>query len=144
MARLHWISGTTPDFASMTPTHTASRFSEIMTSLESWAHTLTPVGTEAFDRVALFSLACYLVFAVIALHYALKTWAEKVMWICIAGGTVASLWLHLSIRHTPAYVGEGPLWKFASLSQYLPWAVISVGCVYLLYRLCARMLPRRS
>lgn len=113
-------------------------FSEMITALKFWAHSVTPVGSAQFDGVAWFSLACYLAFAVIALHYALKPWAEKVMFTCIAGGAAASLLLHLSILHSPAYVGEGPLWKFVSLSQYLPWAVISLSGVYLLYRVCSR------
>lgn len=141
MAHLNWIFGTTPDCASMTQAHTVSSLSEIMTALKSWAHSVTPVGSESFDMVALFSLVCYLFFAVIALHYALKTWAEKVMFVCISGGTVASLLLHLSILHYPSYVGEGALWKFVSLSQYLPWGVASLSCVYLLYRICS---PRRQ
>jgi len=113
-------------------------FSEMIMALKSWAHSVTPVGSERFDGVALFSLACYLAFAVIALHYALKPWAEKVMFTSIAGAAAASLLLHLSILHSPAYVGEGALWRFVSLSQYLPWAVIGLSGGYLLYRICAR------
>ena len=72
------------------------------------------------------------------MSYALKLWAEKVMLACIAGGTAASLTLHLSILSSPSYAGEGPLWKFVSLSQYLPWAVFSLSCLYLLYRIVLR------
>ncbi len=58
------------------------------------------------------------------------------MLAAIGGGTAASLLLHLSLRSSPAYVGEGALWKFVSVSQYLPWVVVSVGgCVLLLYRI---------
>ncbi|MNR48661.1 hypothetical protein D3C85_1679230 [compost metagenome] len=83
-------------------------------------------------------MACYLVFAVIALQYALKPWAEKAMFTSIAGAAAASLLLHFSILHSPSYVGEGALWRFVSLSQYLPWAVISLSCMYLLYRIFSR------
>ena len=113
-------------------------FSEMITALKSWAHSVTPVGSAQFDGVALFSLACYFVFAVVALHYALKPWAEKVMFTSIAAAAAASLVLHFSILHSPSYVGDGALWRFVSLSQYLPWAVISLSCGYLLYRIGAR------
>lgn len=113
-------------------------FSAMITALKSWAHAVTPVGSERFDGVALFSLACYLAFAVIALHYALKPWAEKVMFTCIGIATAASLLLHLSLLHSPGYVGDGALWRFVSLSQYLPWAVIGFSGMYLLYRIGAR------
>ena len=122
----------------MTQKPMVSSFSEIITALKSWAHSVIPVGSEPFDGVALFSLACYLVFAVIALHYALKTWAEKAMFASISCATAASLLLHLSILHSPSYVGEGELWKFVSLSQYLPWGVVTLSCVYLLYRIFSR------
>lgn len=100
---------------------------------------MVPVNSAAFDALAWLSLGCYLLFAVVALHYALKPWAEKALLGTIGAGTVASLVLHLSIQSTPSYVGEGALWKFVSLSQYLPWMVISVGALYLLYRLAARL-----
>ena len=112
-----------------------SVFRNISTSLKSSAHAIVPVGSAGFDVLAWVSLACYLLFAVVAMSYALKPWAEKVMLACIAGGTAASLTLHLSILSSPSYVGEGPLWKFVSLSQYLPWAVFSLSCLYLLYRI---------
>ena len=128
----------------MTQAHIVFSFSEIITILKSWAHSVTPVGSDAFNGVALFSLACYLFFAVIALYYALKTWAEKVMLICISGATAASLLLHLSILHSPSYVGEGSLWKFVSLSQYLPWAVIGLSCVYLIYRIFSALIKSRK
>jgi hypothetical protein len=57
------------------------------------------------------------------------------MLAAIGGGTAASLVLHLSLRSSPDYVGEGPLWKFVSVSQYLPWVVVSVGGLYVLYRI---------
>lgn len=119
----------------MTQTRIASSFNDAMTALKSWAHSVAPVGTESFETVALFSLACYLVFAVVALQYALKTWAEKVMFTSIAGGSLASLLLHLSMLHSPAHVGEGALWKFVSLSRYLPSTVFIFGCLYLAYRM---------
>lgn len=106
-----------------------------MTALKSWAHSLVPVGAESFEIVASFSLACYLVFAVVALQYALKPWAEKVMFTSIAVGSLASLLLHLSMLHSPKYIGEGALWKFVALSRYVPWVVLSLGCVYVVYRL---------
>ena len=111
----------------------------ILAPLQSWAHAMVPVNSAAFDALAWLSLGCYLLFAVVALHYALKPWAEKALLGTIGAGTVASLVLHLSIQSTPSYVGEGALWKFVSLSQYLPWMVISVGALYLLYRLAARL-----
>lgn len=129
--------------ASMIQEHSASGFSAIFTTLQSWAHAAAPAGSESFEMVALFSLACHIVFAIVALHYALKTWAEKVMFTCIAGGTGASLLLHLSLLHSPSYIGEGALWKFVSLSQYLPWAVISLGGLYVLYRIWSRRIKRR-
>jgi len=139
---LNWLYRNMPDFVSMTQEHIVSRFSEMLTALQSWAHFVAPVGSDAFTMVAFFSLACYLLFAVIALHYALKTWAEKVMVASISSATVASLVLHLSMLHSPWYVGEGALWRFVSLSQYLPWGVVSLSCLYLLYRICTRRLQR--
>jgi len=115
-----------------------SSFSEMITALKSLAHALTPAGSAPFDAVAWFSLACYLAFAVIALHYALKPWAEKALFASLAAATAASLWLHLSLLHSPAYVGEGALWRFVSLSRYLPWAVIGLASVYWLYRVGTR------
>ncbi len=115
-----------------------SSFSEIMAALQYAAHALTPAGSAPFDAVAWFSLACYLAFAVIALHYALKPWAEKALFASLAAATAASLWLHLCLLHSPAHVGEGALWRFVSLSRYLPWAVIGLGGVYWLYRICTR------
>lgn len=99
-----------------------------------WVHAIAPVDSVAFEALAWVSLGFYLLFAVVALHYALKPWAEKMMLTAIGGATAASLILHLSIRNSPAYVGEGALWKFVAVSQYLPWVAISLGAVYLLYR----------
>ncbi|WP_260674897.1 hypothetical protein [Comamonas aquatica] len=107
----------------------------MLTSFQAWAHALAPVYSVAFEALAWLSLACYLLFAVVALHYALRPWAEKAMLAAIGGGTAASLVLHLSLRSSPDYVGEGPLWKFVSVSQYLPWVVVSVGGLYVLYRI---------
>lgn len=107
----------------------------MLTSFQAWAHALAPVHSVAFDALAWLSLACYLLFAVVALHYALRPWAEKAMLAAIGGGTAASLVLHLSLRNSPAYVGEGPLWKFVSVSQYLPWVVVSAAGLYALYRM---------
>lgn len=107
----------------------------MLTSFQAWAHALAPVHSAAFDALAWLSLGCYLLFAVVALHYALRPWAEKAMLTAIGGGTAASLVLHLSLRSSPDYVGEGPLWKFVSVSQYLPWVVVSVGGLYVLYRI---------
>ena len=115
-----------------------SNFREMIAALQRWAHALTPAGSEEFNGVAWFSLACYLGFAVIALHYAFKPWAEKVMFTCIGSAAAASLWLHLALLHSPSYVGEGALWRFVSLSRYLPWAVFGLSCVYLIHRICAR------
>lgn len=112
--------------------------------LQSWAHAMVPVNSAAFEALAWLSLGCYLLFAVVALHYALKPWAEKALLGTIGAGTVASLVLHLSIQSTPSYVGEGALWKFVSLSQYLPWMVISLGALYLLYRLGVRLRKGRG
>lgn len=92
-----------------------------------------------FDVVAVFSLLCYLVFAVVALQYALKPWAEKVMFASIAVGAVASLLLHFALRESPAYVGGGPLWKFVVLSQYVPMGLLIVGGVYGMYWLVKRL-----
>ncbi|WP_286999472.1 MULTISPECIES: hypothetical protein [Comamonas] len=100
------------------------------------------MDSAAFEVLAWVSLCFYLLFAVVALHYALKPWAEKMMLAAIGGATVASLLLHLSIRHSPGYVGEGALWKFVALSQYLPWVVISVGAVYWLYRVGTSLHPK--
>lgn len=127
----------------MTPAHTFPDLSDMLAALQSWAHATAPAGTESFDSVAIFSLACYLLFAVLALFYALKTWAEKVMFTSLAAGTAASLLLHLSLRHTPSYAGEGALWKFVSMSQYLPWAVLSICCMYALYRMGTYLRPTR-
>lgn len=107
----------------------------MLTSFQAWAHALAPVHSVAFDALAWLSLACYLLFAVVALHYALRPWAEKAMLAAICGGTAASLVLHLSLRSSPDYVGEGLLWKFVSVSQFLPWVVISLGVLYVLYRI---------
>lgn len=128
----------------MTQVHSTSGFSDMLTAVQSWANAVAAGGTENFDRVALFSLACYLVFAVTALQYALKPWAEKVMLASMVAGAAASLLLHLSLRHTPSYVGEGPLWKFVALSQYLPLAVVSLGGMYLLYRMGSALLKKRK
>lgn len=128
----------------MTQVHMEPSAHPMMTALQSWAHAVAPAGSQRFEALAWLSLACYLLFAVVALHYALKTWAEKVMFASIAGGTMASLLLHFSLRHSPAYAGEGALWKFVALSQYLPWAVISVGCVYVMYRVGSQWLQGRS
>jgi len=120
-----------------------SFFSSIASALKSLAHAIAPAGTAAFDAVAWLSLAFYLLFAVVALHYAFKTWSDKVMLASIVGGTAASFVLHLSLLNSPSYAGEGALWKFVSLSQYLPWAVICLGGVYLLYRVCTQWLKAR-
>lgn len=102
-----------------------------------WAHAIAPVDSAAFEVLAWVSLGFYLLFAVVALNYALKPWAEKMMLAALGGATVASLLLHLSMRNSPAYVGKGALWKFVAVSQYLPWVVISLGTAYLLYRVGA-------
>ena len=128
----------------MTQVHTASGLSEMAATVQSWAHSVIPVGSSSFDVVAWLSLAGYALFAVIALNYALKPWAEKIMLASIFGATAASLCLHLSMLHSPNYTGNGALWKFVSLSQYLPWAVISLGCVYLLYRIFSALRQGRS
>lgn len=99
---------------------------------------MVPVNSVAFDALAWVSLGLYLLFAVVALHCAFKPWAEKVLLGALGGATAASLMLHLSILSTPSFVGEGALWKFVSVSQYLPWAVISAGAIYVLYRLGAQ------
>lgn len=106
----------------------------LLTPLKAWAHAIAPVSSAAFDALAWVSLGGYLLFAVVALHYALKPWAEKMMLAAMGVAAVASLLLHLSIQSSPAYVGEGALWKFVALSQYVPWAVICLGCLYALYR----------
>lgn len=110
----------------------------VLTPLKAWAHAIAPVNSAAFEALAWLSLGFYLLFAVVALHYALRPWAEKTMLAAIVGATAASLVLHLSLQSSPAYVGEGALWKFVAVSQYLPWAVLSVGGLYVLYRLGAR------
>lgn len=110
----------------------------VLAPLQSLAHAVAPAGSAAFEGVAWLSLGLYLVFAVVALHYALKPWAEKAMMVAMGAATVASLVLHLSLRSSPDYVGKGALWKFVALSQYLPWAVIGVGVLYVLYRLGVR------
>lgn len=115
----------------------------MLTSFQAWAHALAPVNSVAFEALAWLSLGLYLLFAVVALHYALRPWAEKVMLAAICSATAASLVLHLSLRSSPAYVGEGPLWKFVSVSQYLPWAVISLGGLYLLDRMGRQLLQTR-
>ena len=112
----------------------------VLAPFQSFAHAVAPVDSAAFEVVAWVSLGCYLLFAVVALHYAFKPWAEKAMLAAMGGATMASLLLHLSLRSSPAYVGEGSLWKFVVLSQYLPWAVIGLGVVYLLYRVGSRWL----
>ena len=78
------------------------------------------------------------------MNYALESWAGKAMAVGICGATAATLVLKLSLLHSPAYVGEGALWKFVALSQYLPGAVIGLGGMYLLYRICAALLKGRS
>lgn len=120
-----------------------TRVDSILAPFQSLAHALVPVNSVAFDALAWVSLGLYLLFAVVALHYAFKPWADKVLLASAGGATVASLVLHLSIQSSPSYVGEGALWKFVSLSQYLPWAVISLGAVYLLGRLAAQLLKGR-
>ncbi len=128
-----------PDNADMPLAPTTQIFSNTATQLSAWAHAIAPAGSAAFDALAWVSLAFYLLFAVVALNYALKAWAEKAMLVGIAGGTAASLVLYLSLRHTPDYTGEGALWKFVALSQYLPLPVISLGLAYALYR-CVKSL----
>jgi len=128
----------------LTQAHTLSSLSEIITTLQSWAHSVIPAGTAAFEGVAVFSLAGYLLFAVTAMNYALESWAGKAMAIGICAATAATLLLKLSLLHSPAYVGEGALWKFVSLSQYLPGAVIGLGCAYLLYRIGSALRKSRS
>lgn len=127
----------------MAPAPSDSAFSHVMHALQTGAHALAPAGTDRFEWVAMVSLLGYLLFAVVALHYALKPWAEKAMCASLLGATAASLLLRLSLRQSPSYAGEGPLWKFVSMSQYLPWAVISVGCLYGLYRLGSRCRAKR-
>jgi hypothetical protein len=112
----------------------------ILAPLQSWAHAIVPVQSAAFDALAWVSLACYLLFAMVSLHDALKPWADKVLLGAMGAATAASLVLHLSIRSTPSDVGEGALWKFVSVSQYLPWVVISLGLIYVVYRLGAQLL----
>lgn len=115
-----------------------------LATLKSWAHTVAPVHSAAFEAVAWVSLGFYLVFAVVALHYTLKPWAEKAMLASMGGGAVASLVLHLSLLHSPSYVGEGALWKLVVLSQYLPWVVLSAGGLYVLYRALGRLRKERK
>lgn len=110
----------------------------LFAAFKAGAHAVAPVNSAAFEVLAWVSLGFYLLFAVVALHYALRPWAEKTMFAAIAGATAASLVLHLSLLSSPAYVGDGALWKFVAVSQYLPWAVLSVGGLYVLYRLGAR------
>ena len=128
----------------MTPAHTASSLNDWTAAFTLWAHTMVPAGSDSFDGVAIFSLVCYLIFAVVALQYALRTWAEKVMLATLVSGAAASFLLHLSLLHSPTYQGEGPLWKFVSLSQYLPWAVLMLAAVYLLYRTFTALKKRGS
>lgn len=128
----------------MAQEHTPSALSDITAAFQTWGHALAPAGSDRFDHIAIFSLLGYLIFAVVALHYALKPWAEKAMLASMSAATAASLLLHLSLLHTPSYVGEGPLWKFVSLTQYLPWAVISLGALYLLYRVGKRYRPAKD
>lgn len=115
-----------------------ARADSILAQFQSLAHAIVPVNSAAFDALAWVSLGLYLLFAVVALYYAFKPWSEKVLLGSLGGATVASLVLHLSIQSTPSSVGEGALWKFVSVSQYLPWAVISAGAIYVLYRLGAQ------
>ena len=112
----------------------ASIFSSIATKLQGWAHASAPAGSAQFEALAWLSLAFYVAFAVVALHYALRPWAEKAMLASLLGATTISLILHLALQYSPTYQGAGPLWKFVSLSQYAPWPVLSAGCLYLLYR----------
>ena len=116
----------------------------LLVPFKAWAHAIAPVNSAAFEALAWLSLGCYLLFAVVALHYAFKPWAEKAMLAAIAGATLASLLLRLSVLSSPAYVGEGALWKFVALSQYLPWVVVILGALYVLYRLGARWRKTRS
>ena len=110
----------------------------LFAAFKAGADAVAPVNSAAFEVLVWLSLGLYLLFAVVALHYALKPWAEKTLLAAIAGATCASLVFHLSLLSSPAYVGEGALWKFVVLSQYLPWAVISLGGLYVLYRVGAR------
>jgi hypothetical protein len=111
----------------------------ILSPFKAWAHDIAPVGSVTFNVLAWMSLGLYLLFAVVALHYALKPWAEKALLGSIGCATAASMVLYLSIQSAPAYAGEGTLWKFVTLSQYLPWAVISLGVLYVVYRLAGRL-----
>lgn len=128
----------------MTVTNTALSLSSLWMQLAAWAHAVVPAGSARFDGVAIVSLLGYTVFAVVALHYAFKSWAERVLYASLAVATAASLLLHLSLRETPRYVGEGSLWKFVALSQYLPWAVLSAAGVYGAYRAYGRLRQRRG
>lgn len=121
-----------------------AQLDSLLAPFKAWAHAIAPVNSAAFEALAWLSLGCYLLFAVVALHYAFKPWAEKAMLAAIVGATLASLLLRLSVLSSPAYVGEGALWKFVALSQYLPWVVISLGTLYVLYRLGARWRKARS
>lgn len=132
------------DNAAMLPTQVDALFSSLSTALQSSAHAVVPAGSVAFEVLAWLSLVCYVLFAWVAMHYALKPWAEKVMLASLGSGMAASFLLHLSILSTPSHAGEGPLWKFVSLSRYLPWAALGLGCVYVLYRVGAGLLKRRS
>lgn len=116
----------------------------VLAPLQSLAHAVAPAGSAAFEGVAWLSLGLYLVFAVVALHYALRPWAERTMVAAMGAATVASLVLHLSLRSSPDYVGDGALWKFVALSQYLPWAVMGLGLLYVFYRLGTRWGKGRS
>ena len=40
----------------------------ILAPMQSWAHAIVPVQSAAFDALAWVSLACYLLFAMVALH----------------------------------------------------------------------------
>lgn len=121
-----------------------AQLDSLLAPFKAWAHAIAPVNSAAFEALAWLSLGFYLLFAVVALHYAFKPWAEKAMLAAIAGATLASLLLRFSVLSSPAYVGEGALWKFVALSQYLPWVMISLGTLYVLYRLGARWRKTRG
>ena len=69
----------------------------------------------------------------------LQSWAQAV----IVAATAATLVLRFSLSGSPSYVGEGPLWRFVVLSQYLPWAVLSVGGIYVVYRAAGTLRKKR-
>ena len=110
-----------PDNADMPLAPTTQIFSNTATQLSAWAHAIAPAGSAAFDALAWVSLAFYLLFAVVALNYALKAWAEKAMapphrWCCTC--------LCATRLTTQAKARSGSLWPSPSICrcQSSAWA----------------------